>query len=273
MKNESTILSIGQLQDLCNAGLMGSRDYQRPIDDKRCDILKDWIIENYKRPWFYMPVIILNKVGERYWIIDGQHRIRAVIKIIGEQRSAMTGFGLRIDVTYDLSFEDEKLRFISINKSIPCPKLYLQKNTERKILDDLSLIIYSEFTNYISESWKCNCPNINVEKIIDFISDERVNGTSAVSDWFSDQKVTSGADLAAGLIIFNEYAREVFKSKNGFTAYKHNCPRRHDKDDAGKFEEKLRKAAAKARTRRICYLGLVSTDRIVHCMFNHGKFF
>jgi hypothetical protein len=273
MKTESAILSISQLQDLCNAGLMESRDYQRPIDDKRCCILKDWIIENYNQSWFYMPVIILNKVGNRYWIIDGQHRIRAVIKIIGEQREVMSGFGLRIDVTYDLSLEDEKSRFVSINQSIPCPKLYLQKNTERKILDELALTIYSEFTNYISESWNCYCPNINVEKIIDFISDERVNGTSAISDWFSDQKVSCGTDLATGLIKFNEYVREVFKGRNRYAAYKHNCPRQHDKDDIGKFEEKLRKTAAKAKARRICYLGLVSTDRIVHCMFNHGKFF
>lgn len=268
------LFTIQMLQDLKNSEKLVSPDYQRPINNSRVSILKKYIIDNYDRPEFYMPDVVLNEVKGTYKIVDGQHRLRAFIKIVGNEREMMKKFeGVYAIVKDNLSPKMEKKLFVMINQSVPCPKIYLHSSKEKKMLTRLRIFINSKYSHQISGSLRCVSPNINVSTIIDAISKKNLDGSSVIGDWFGDQTIYKSDDLCKGIEKFNEHVRTLLLSPDGFKIYKINCPRRSSRHNEDKFKKLLDIVVKKSMGDTPCYLGFIDPDRIARCMFEHGKLY
>lgn len=269
----STLFTISTLQDLRNSDRLISPEYQRPIDKDRVNVIRDYILINYNKPEFYMPDVVLNKVDDVYRIIDGHHRIYAIIKITGSAREKMKTFEIRVIVKDNLSETQERKLFVSINMSVPCPKIYLSDGKERKMLTMLRRYINSKYGQQVSDSKRCVIPNINVSNILDTISRKNIDGTSAIGDWFSDQTIVKPKDLCDGLESFNEYIKSLLLAEDGFKFYKRNCSKRSDKHDIEKFKKLLATVVKKSGCSPGCYLGFIGIEKIATCMFSHGKLY
>lgn len=103
------LFTINMLQDLHIDSKLISPKYQRPIDKNRVAIIKKYILSNHNNPEFYMPDVVLNKTKNTYHIIDGQHRLHAIIKIASAERKLMNEYkGVYAVVKDNLTMEHEK---------------------------------------------------------------------------------------------------------------------------------------------------------------------
>lgn len=268
------LFTISMLQDLKIDGKLISPKYQRPISKDRISVIKDYILANHKNPDFYMPDVLLNKVNDIYHIIDGQHRLNAFIKITGEDRKKMNDFnGIYAVVKNALTSTQEKKLFISINQSVPCPGMYLTNTKERNMLARLRVHINTKYGHQVSSSVRCVSPNINVSTLVDMFSRKNTDGTSFISDWFSDQTITVSNDLCKGIDAFNECVKTLMTGSKGFEIYKIHCPRRSNKHDIERFTKLLNTVVKKAGGETPCYLGFIDPYKIAMCMFAHGKLY
>lgn len=269
------MFSIEELQEMFLSGKFVFPEYQRPIDDSRLDVIKNYIINCHDEPEYHMPEIVMNLIDGKFRIVDGQHRIMAFIRITGDDKKKCTraDVGLRSIIRNDLGIEQEKKLFININKAVSCPYIYLMKDDEKQILNDMKNYLYREFGHQISDSPRCIAPNLPINQVLDKIFVERKDGTSYIRDWYGEQVIRSPTDMCNGFYNFNGHLKNMFQSGDGFKIYKINCPKKSDKHGDQKFNQLLKQIKKKGTMRSECYLGLVDIDRICRCLFDHGKFY
>lgn len=264
--------TIAELKDLYNTGTMISLPYQRPVDDVRVDNCRQWILENYNKPSFYLPDIVLNKINGIYHIIDGQHRIHSIISITIE---SMMNFKVGVFIKDGLTVTEEKMLFISINKSVPCSDMVIPKPVKKEILNNCKNFLYKIGGSCVSDSIRCKTPNFHIQKLLEDFCNNYSDGSSCIGDWYKDNKISTSAELNKEITQFNEYIGKIFNSSDGFKAYRLNCPRHAENHDEKKFRKNLLIIMTKADKddNNPCYLGMVNYHRISHCLFNHKKFF
>lgn len=268
--------TIQGIQDLLNTKVFGFPEYQRPVKEERLEEIKNYFIETYNKPTFYVPEVVLNKVGNRINIIDGQHRICALGRIVGKDREDMKDFKLNVVLKHNLSEEDEKKIFLHINKSIPCPGMYLHPDIERKILEQFRVNFKKNFGNKIIKSSSSpRTPHISIDNLIQIMCTKKddLSHLSYISNWFRNDLVSSGDDLTGEILKLNNHIGVMLMSKNSFSIYKNIRRGRGKSCNAEKLEKYLTDAKKKAFNGNVCYLGFVDSDHLIQCMFDLDKLF
>jgi hypothetical protein len=265
--------SIPELRDIFIGGYLTSPSFQRPVDENRVKALRQHITDTYASQIFHIPDVVLSETQPGFHIIDGQHRIKALIGIIGDDREKMKDFRLRVLVKRGLCEDDERKIFLHINMSVPCPGMYLQPRTEDEILNVFKNHIQHHFGHQASNSERCVSPNINVLQLMSSMSRKREDGTSYISDWFGDGTIVTGEDLIAELRELNTHIGVMLNSNNGFGLYKMNCPKRSNKHTEAVYSKLMLSVKGKPQDHIVCYLGFVDNDKITMCMFNKNKLF
>ena len=266
--------TIQGIQDLLNTKVFGFPEYQRPVNEERLEEIKNYFIKTYNTPTFHVPEVVLNKVGNRINIIDGQHRICALGRIVGKDREDMKDFKLSVVLKHNLSEEDEKKIFLHINKSVPCPGMYLHPDIERKILKQFKVNIRNIFGNKIIKSSDSpRTPNISIDNLIEAMCAKKDDLISYISYWFRNGLVSSGEDLTGEILKLNNHIGVMLMGKNSFSIYKTIRRSRGKSCNSKKLDNYLADAKKKALNGNICYLGFVRYNLLIDCMFDLKKLF
>ncbi len=271
--DKPTAMNLYTLQDMYVSGRLVVPTYQRPIDTDRVFTIKTYIISTYDKPEYYLSDIVLNCVDGVYRIIDGQHRLQALISLIGEDRKMLENYKPSITIKNNLTLAEEKALFIAINKSVPCPGMHMAQGVEQQILMQCRTTLMREYKHQISQCNKYMIPNINVDTILNSIVNKRPDGSSVLSDWVSDDTVSDADTLLHGIYALNTHIGDIYKSERGYKAYVSYGTYGTKKHTAAKFEQLLVIIQTKGKNTVPCYLGLLSVDNLVRCLFNHRLFF
>lgn len=177
----STVADLLQESNICNW------KYNRPPDNVRVAKLAEYII--YNRPQLDTMIYCnYNSIANKYEIFDGIHRISA-LKYIVEQHARDIHdiinesiysssidwlmertilFNIRVDSNEGTIMEI----FMSLNKSIPVPELYIENPSETKrICVEKTVETYQQmYKSHFSASTKVQRPNTNRELFTNFVS-------------------------------------------------------------------------------------------------------
>jgi hypothetical protein len=257
--------SIVKIQDLWNSKKLISPDYQREITESRIPELVIQIIAVSESPdTMYLPRIVVNYDGKTYSIVDGQHRIAAAISIIGDMRDKLSQFSLEVRV-FQCSVADEISMFRCINKSKPCPLLYLQEGKKKIYCDEVVKFLKTTYTPYVKTSQWPRVPNFNTNTIINAICD----GQSALEQWFSVGTVKSATSITDALVSLNSKLQTLLCGKDGLSVYNTYGTRACKKHTNIKYQKIIKKIAS-ASLDTPCYLGLIHPDNLVRYLFREN---
>jgi len=260
-------LSAINIQDWYNTNQLINPSYQRAVDVDRLSDIKQYILSSYDNPSFHLPEIVVNKRNGKHHIIDGQHRVASILSMTHEEIKQTDGFYIRCVIKHGLSIDEEKNLFKSINKSVPCPNIYMCDDTELKITSSIRSFLNTEYKHQVSPSTRCHSPNINIDHMLsEFIKPEWLKS------WYNDRLVQNPTDIINEIKSFNTTVQTRLCSENGFIVYKKFCPGKGCSIET--FDKKKNKINEKAKRsgNTACYLGLVSTENIAKYMFKHSLF-
>ena len=144
--------------------------YNRVIDHDRVAEFTQFQLEwrsKYNRI-FPIGVIVICVLNNKYYVIDGQHRMMTYISLLND--------GIEDPMSY-LTFEVNKVSdeqtirnlFQLYNKSVPVPEYaFLSK---KDVIDKINRIIKSKWKSHLSKSPKHHSHTIHVDQFCDFLSD------------------------------------------------------------------------------------------------------
>lgn len=144
--------------------------YNRVLDEARVAEFTQFQSEwrsRYNRI-FPIGVIVICVLNNKYYVIDGQHRMKTYISLLEH--------GIEDPMSY-LTFEINKVSdeqtirnlFQLYNKSVPVPKYsFLSK---KDVIDKINRIIKSKWKSHLSSSQRHHSYTIHVDQFCDFLSD------------------------------------------------------------------------------------------------------
>lgn len=271
---EPNTFNITKLQHLYSTGKLISPDYQRPVDIVRALSIKDYIVNMNSVAEFYLPEILLNFNGDTYNIVDGQHRLHALISMNEMEKHAIRNYYPNIIVKNNLTIVEEKRLFFAINKSVPCPGIYLAENIEHKIISECKELLSKAYKKQLSISERCLMPHIHIDTILSHFTNRRHDGSRFLSDWYSDGIFKNAGELITEIDLLNRYIGHIYNSPDGFNAYIINAPYKAKRHNLNKFSSLLHAINLKKEVDGYpCYLGLISLENLTRCMFNHRLFY
>jgi hypothetical protein len=128
-------------------------EYQRSVDHNHVEEIVKYLKSYENGDASFISPIVLGKLDNKYYIIDGQHRINA-LKNFSDNYSLMVNLIFLKDHS-DLNY---KLKLVNSNKP------YIQIETNHiKNIEEFLLTTYKE---YIKKSEKPLCPHININNIV-----------------------------------------------------------------------------------------------------------
>jgi hypothetical protein len=198
--------------------------HNRPPDFIRCnDIAKYICMRKPELDWLFY--INYNSETDNFAIIDGIHRFCALKIIMDENNKDTYNLSpnfliekyLLISLRIDYTFGEISDLFLTINKSIPVPELYINNNSQEK-KEAIEKVVNKWTTNYkphFSSNVKPNIPNINRDKFIDILDlIYEKNKFDNSNNHFLDNKLIELNNLVKNIII-NEHIifKKLFKNK------------------------------------------------------------
>jgi len=158
-------------------------EYNRPPDEMRCLEIAKYIYTS-RQPFDTIIYTNFNTVKNTLEIVDGMHRYTALkiiyeenhkqpdlltneVNYFGENGNAQWLYDAHILLSLRIDATEGQLRdlFISINKSIPVPSLYIYDyNGEKiKIIEKIVSEYREKYKLHFSPNLRYNSPNINTE--------------------------------------------------------------------------------------------------------------
>jgi len=136
----------------------------RPADESR---VSD-IVEYYQLQHRQMVdgMIYVWNHENRYWIYDGIHRFEAVLQVSHE---------MCMMVCHVITKREEDIiqHFITLNKSIHVPTLYLdmtENHYKKNVCESVAKNLCYDYPNFVSQSRNPNTYNFNRDQLIEFLS-------------------------------------------------------------------------------------------------------
>jgi hypothetical protein len=260
-------LSIREVQDLIVTDRLKTPQYQRRIDEERFPHIIEYFKENFKNPnHTCISDIVLNYQGGVYYIVDGQHRIFALRTIVGELREQMSSYKLKCRV-YSISENKEVQLFRDLNKSVPCPSIHLQEGKTKSITASLQLHLEEKYKKYISYHGNPRVPKFNINTLIDKLTDQKSKNMDYISLWYSEGKIKNLNSLPEAFDIANILYMQAFNSNDGFANYQKIGKSKTYRSSFLKFKEMIRKVNKLSKDNP-CYIGVVTMDRFIQCLFH-----
>ena len=163
---------IKNINNLCDYWFLNVNDllhlkwkapyFQRPVDDER---VKD-IIEHYQKKlneniFEFISPLIVAKYNNMLYIIDGQHRFKAIEYLFGQDEKFNEDKKVPLVVIPARSMEHIEDLFQTLNKLLPLSDVYkLQDKNKKKIIVETSDYFFKKYTNFFTTK-KARRPFIN----------------------------------------------------------------------------------------------------------------
>jgi hypothetical protein len=167
-----TICSLVVLLNTENSLLFDSLvgEIQRNLDCEHLEKLKAYQETYYTKynTYFFSNPIILVKLGTKFAIVDGQHRFQTMMLLFNKNPERFDNCYIPVVVNKIDDIGDYDVLFTAINQSKPVP-LYLNNTmwkTTGKRLENYFVVTHP---SYVKQSLNPRYPNINPQKIIDYI--------------------------------------------------------------------------------------------------------
>lgn len=146
-------------------------ELQRGKSDERIDILVKRELEYYEKYNtfnFCMSPIVLCQIGNKYFSIDGQHRLYCFRKIMELQK--YNEFDILLSVFKVENEEQMNILFMHINESLPSP-LMSNNLDKQKIINDISKYYETKYSEFMKTTTSPQKPNIQLQKFKEKITD------------------------------------------------------------------------------------------------------
>ena len=146
-------------------------DCQRAILDEQVNEMLDYQLKHYKKynEFFFPNPIIIAKLKDHLYILDGQHRIACINQL------SQLEYNFDIPVTLLNIFDERELddKYIAINKNrpVPLPSNITDWKQFGRYIDQY---FQNNFSVYFSNSDKPNAPNFNKELLMKYINDNKI---------------------------------------------------------------------------------------------------
>jgi hypothetical protein len=171
-KSKKYLFKFINSSELINNYYIKQPECQRYLDNEQINKLLDYQIKHFNKynEFFFTNPITLGLYNEIHYIIDGQHRLNCITKLI---KLKYDDFKIPVVILYidSISELDNKYMAINSNKPIPLSKnindwKFFGKHVEKHFIDN--------FSKYISNSNKPNPPNINIDNLIKYINQNNI---------------------------------------------------------------------------------------------------
>jgi hypothetical protein len=145
-------------------------ELQRTIDDEVVQDIVEYQTQRFQkyRSFLFTGVIVAAQIGARMFLVDGQHRLRAMQRLYLSQPDYKIAV-LIVSVNEQFSMQE---LFVMLNKSKPVPDYIIETTTnlqQRAILDEFVLLFKRDFKAFLSKSKHPHRPNINLDLLADAI--------------------------------------------------------------------------------------------------------
>lgn len=256
--------TIEQLICVSEEKKIQSMTSQRPVNEMRVKDIYQYILNNYYSKAFVIGTVVLSKkIDDYYIIIDGQHRINALLMTTSDDRLQLSKFGftLSVDVRTELTQDEEIEIFRTINLAVPLgPMMEEDKN---KIYEFLELWLSTEYKDRFSASKKPIIPNMNLKYLINKMKDDDLIG-----ELYESGIIDELNDMISQITALNNHLGEIFKSELGFSIYQKHAESAGKKHNLEYFDNLLSKIASKDKP---CYLGLIPKYRWITFIGHHNR--
>jgi hypothetical protein len=208
ISNKRYDLKIIKAYDLLNSDL-NTPEFQRLVDEKHVDDLFNYQINHYKKygDFFFTQPLIFCKTNEKTSIIDGQHRLSCINRLRECKYDNFNIYVTIIHVNNDKEME-ERYKIVNMNKPVPIYEAWpFLKRVEKFFRDN--------YKPYLSHSDNPNFPNINVDKLIEYIDKKNININDPQIFINEIKKLNSFYKNKKDLYkIFNNFSKKLEKTKS-----------------------------------------------------------
>ena len=173
--------------------------FQRVIVNSRVDELYESI---YKNPNFIVPIYI-GKIKKEYFIIDGQHRLKALDRF---EKKEIESINVKI---IELNNHKElKEYFLLINNSLALAEIYKEDDpTHIQILGETFDYFQNYYPKYFTKKQSPNKPNFNVNEFVNILKNSNIIET---------KKITKSQQLIDLIEILNKKYENKYKNKTNY---------------------------------------------------------
>jgi hypothetical protein len=221
--DDNHLIEVITLADLFKEKILSIPIFQRHIDDKHVDELVEFYKENINNINDSRILFGFLKTTNEYHIIDGQHRLSAINKILNETRE-FDKVNIAITVKICNNMEELFATYKEVNYNHPLDDFHktIVENTERLneagIWISIERNIYTCFKKYIKKKETCKAPNICVTDFMLRLKSMSYNDKSLVDIFKTDEEIIKRLSLINSMIY--ERLQEICETEN--TSYVKN---------------------------------------------------
>lgn len=214
-------MSFTNIYNLNRDKLIKFPKYQRPIDTDRSKDIYEYIKDNYTKELFIMPSVIMSyRSDDKLYIIDGQHRIKAIIAFVRRCRQKKITINLKLLclIKENLNIEDEMAIFKIVNLGVPISKRYINVDELKEYYSEVEELFNEKWYEQLSESFSCYMPNNNLTSILNALNDRGI-----IKQLFETHLINSPKHLVEKIIELNTYVGYTLKSSGADCIYIRRC--------------------------------------------------
>lgn len=242
-------MSYNEIARLVTEKLLCKPIFQRPLDLNQVDNIAKYINNEICNKTFYLGVCVISERNDKIFVLDGQHRIYAISKSMQNNKLKLYNLDehkLSVFKYNGLTLDDERSIFKTINLGVPCPKYYISDESLIKYNNKVKKLFMKRYKDALSETPKCNVPNINIEKLIVELYERKV-----ITNLYETGEIKTPSDLKQKIIELNDYIGIVLKKSDGKIIYSRHATTQYQITNLQTFIEKVEK------NNNPCYLGLI----------------
>ena len=138
-------------------------DLQRPADTQRVDNIVAY--QTARGIPLFVGDLLVSKQGERFYVVDGQHRLLAMLRLALTHPEAPAS----IEVI-DAAVMSMRELFVTINRATPVPDYIIDGTlnaARRRVLDACATLFRTTFPKFISSARSPRRPNVSLDRLLD----------------------------------------------------------------------------------------------------------
>ena len=161
-------ISSSQIKDLN----ISTPECQRAIDSEQVNKIVSYQVQHYNNysSFFFTNPIHLAEFEGKIYILDGQHRIKAIQRL---RCICKTDFDIHIVYVYVNSLKELEDYYIAINQNKPVP---LPSNMDewKQFTRHIDQYLQQNYSIYFSKSQRPVAPNFNKENLLQYIDENNI---------------------------------------------------------------------------------------------------
>lgn len=253
---EKKTLQYHNISGLIARGVLKKPTYQRDIDDRRVNIISNYIISNFDKPSFLLGSLIISIRDKKAYIVDGLHRTYAIQRAVANKIEGLLSKVISVILLKDLDIVDEKKVFRNINLSLPVDKIVVHDDEIGVYVNAVEKFINAKWKKFISATSKCQIPNINIDML-----KKKLVEKNLIKHKIENCEVFSVDEYISKILELNEYIGEKLNCSESNTFYSEYG---NNTTQVNNLEKNIKKCRA---TKPAFYLGLIPKYKWVEYIF------